>query len=77
MNIPVICSRWMYLFHEGYSPFIQIDQSKHREGSIDVLSQAAVARLGVTPEMLERQEKMLNLRSHTRLFTIGLSVSIG
>ena len=67
----------MYLSHEGYSPFSQIDQSKHRKGSIGVLSQTAIARLGETPEMLERQEGMLNLGSHTRLFTIGLFVSIG
>jgi hypothetical protein len=76
-NIHVICSRWTYLSHEGYSPFSQIDQSKHRKGSIGVLSQTAIARLGETPEMLERQERMLNLGSHTRLFTIGLFVSIG
>ena len=76
-NIPVICSRWTYLSHEGYSPFSQIDQSKHCEGSIGVLSQTAITRLGETPEMLERQERMLNLGSHTRLFTIGLFVSIG
>ena len=76
-NIPVICSRWTYLSHEGYSPFSQIDQSKHCKRSIGVLSQTAITRLGETPEMLERQERMLNLGSHTRLFTIGLFVSIG
>ncbi len=42
-----------------------------------VLSQTAVARLGEAPEMLERQERILNLGSHTRLFMIGLFASIG
>jgi hypothetical protein len=60
-NIPVICSRWTYLSHEGYSPFGQIDLSKHREGSISVLSQTAIARLGEIPEMLERQESCSTL----------------
>ena len=60
-NIPVICLRWTNLSHEGYSPF----------------SQTAIARLGETPEMFERQERILNLGSHTRFFTIGLFVSIG
>ena len=76
-DIPVTCSRRTYLSHEGYSPFSQIDQGKHREGSIGVLSQTAITRLGETPEMFERQERMLNLGSHTRLFTIGLFVRIG
>ena len=67
----------MDLSRERYSPFSQIDQSKHREGPIGALSQAAIARLDETPEMLERQERMFNLGSHTRLFTIGLFVSIG
>ena len=62
-NIPVTCSRWTYLSYEGYSLFSQIDQSKHCEGSIGVLSQTAIAPLGETPEMLERQERMLNLGS--------------
>ena len=64
-NTPVICSRWTYLSHEGYSPLSQIDQCMHREGSIGVLSQPSIARLGETPEMLERQERMRNLGSHT------------
>ena len=76
-NIPTVCSRWTYLSYEGYSPFSQIDQSKHCEGSIGVLSQTAVAHLGESLEMLERQERMLNLGSHTRLFTIGVFVNIG
>ena len=45
--------------------------------SIGVPSQTAVVRLGEPPEMLERQERILNLGSHTRLFTMGLFVSIG
>jgi hypothetical protein len=76
-KIPVNCSRWTYLSNEGYSPFSQIDQSKHREGSIGVLSLIAIARLGETQEMLERQKRMLNLGSRTRLFTISLFVCIG
>jgi hypothetical protein len=76
-DIPVIYSCWTYLSHNGYSPFSQIDKSNHREGSAGVFSQTAVARLGETPEMLERQERMLNLGSNTQLFTIGLFVSIG
>ena len=76
-NMPVICSRGTYLSYEGYSPFGKISKSKHREGSIGTLSQTAIARLSETPEMLERQERMLSLGSHTRLFTIGLFVSIG
>ena len=67
----------MYLSHEGYSPFSQIDQSKHREGSIGVLSQAAIARLGETPEMLERQEKCSTLdRTLDSLRLIPLSASV-
>ena len=75
-DIPVIYSRWTYLPYVGYSPFGQIDQSKHPKGSIGVLSQTAIVRLGETPEMLERQERMLNPGSHTRLFTIGLLIGI-
>ena len=73
----MICSRWTYLSHEGYSPLSQVDQSKHRVGSIGVLSQTAIPRLGETPELFERQERMLDLGSHARLFTIYLFVSIG
>ena len=48
----------------GYSPFSQIDQSKHREGSIGVLSKTAIVHLGETPEMLERHERMLTPIRH-------------
>ena len=75
-NMPVICSRGTYLSYEGYSPFGKISKSKHREGSIGTLSQTAIARLSETPEMLERQERMLNVGSCTRLFTIGILVRI-
>ena len=61
-NIPIIFSRWTCLSHEGYSPFSQVDQSRHREGSIGVLSQAAITRPGEAPEMLEH---LLNFGSHT------------
>ena len=40
-------------------------------------SQTAIARLGETPEMFERLERVLNLGPHTRFFMIGLFVSIG
>jgi hypothetical protein len=48
-NIPIICSRWTCLSHEGYSPFSQVDQSRHREGPIGVLSQAAITRPDEAP----------------------------
>jgi hypothetical protein len=76
-NIPVICSRWTYLSHEGYSPFSQIDQSKHCKRSIGVLSQTAITRLGETPEMLERPKRCSTLdRTLDFLRLVSLSKSV-
>jgi hypothetical protein len=76
-NVPVFCSRWMYLSHEGYSPFSQLDQSEHREGSIGVLWPDRDSAPWRNPRDASASGKVLSLGSHTRLFTIALFVSIG
>jgi hypothetical protein len=47
-NMLLICSHWMYLSYEEYSPFGQFDKNEYLKGSIGAISQTVVARLGET-----------------------------
>jgi hypothetical protein len=41
------------------------------------LRQAAIAGLGKAPQALDRQKRMLDLRAHTGLASVGFPVGIG
>src|SRR4029077_109462 len=71
------CSCRTQLCRERPTPFAQVDQREHGEGTVGVLRQTAIARLGEAPQALEGQKRMLDLGAHRRLSAIGLLVRLG
>src|SRR4051812_3718732 len=75
-KLPALRSHWRHLSYECSTPFAHVDQREHGVGTVGVLRQTAIARLGEAPNALERQEWMLDLGAHGRLRAIALLLGL-
>ena len=62
-----------HLSRQRPSPFDEVGQRQHDEGTIDILAPAAIAHLGKAPQALEDQERVLDLRADARLAAISVT----
>ena len=68
---PVFRLRWAHLSCQRASPFVDIEHGQHGKSPVSVLGEAAITRLGESPEALECEERVLDLGAHTGLYPVG------
>jgi hypothetical protein len=73
-DFPLSCSCWAHLSRQWTTPLDEIDHRQHRKCAVGILGQSTIAGLGKSPEVLQSQERMLDLGAHTRLAPIDFSV---